>query len=118
MKKNVINEVFNTLKEKYSEDINYSDDLIKEIIVNCASLSNSWLSKLDKRDDISFEINLYDKSDNIIDTLFGVKHNTIVLNLSEILIKHKECGKAELCCFYYDENGKRIVNSLGKIEIS
>ena len=107
------------LEEKYGKEINdkYGANKIREIVLNCISLTETWFSKIPKNSKFSYEIGLFNKSNVLVETLHGITKENVASSISDILItNNKAYSKITLNSFSFND-GQKVVTNIGEIEI-
>ena len=118
MKANIVESILRDWYNKYGEDNNkFNSDALNEIAVNCASLSEAWMGRVNPEKS-SFELNFFDKDGELENSLHGVTRDNLPSTLFETLVsKSDKYSKVSLCSFNYNK-GEKLTNVIGELDIS
>ena len=112
-----IDEIVKHWLDNNTDETRYSNEVLKEIAVNCVSLSNTWFNKVNPKEKQSFEVQLYDKENLLVETLHGVDSNNLPSTLFGVLASDKgDYSKLLLSAFkIVDEN--KVATVIGELDI-
>ena len=120
MNKEKVNEILHDWLEIHGDKATekYSVRKLEEIAVNCVSLSETWLGKVNKNEAVSFSLSLYDKDGAIADTMQGVDRNNLSNTIFGIIVSHGDTySKISLMKYAY-VGGEKKIELVGELEIS
>ena len=111
------NEIVKHWLDSNTDETRYSKEVLNEIAVNCVSLSNTWFNKVNPKEKQSFEVQLYDKENLLVETLHGVDSNNLPHTLFNVLASNKGYySKLSLSAFKIVD-GNKVANVIGELDI-
>ena len=112
-----IDEIVKHWLDNNTDETRYSNEVLKEIAVNCVSLSNTWFNKVNPKEKQSFEVQLYDKENLLVETLHGIDSNSLPITLFGVLASDKgDYSKLSLSAFKIVD-GNKVATVIGELDI-
>lgn len=115
----MVEKLIKDYENEHGKCTKYSDNMLREIAVNCISLSNTWYDRVKRGDGkCSFEIVLYGKDGSEFDVISGLtRESTPAVILNIVLNMNDKVSKLSLKKFKYTGEVKAS-ETLGSMDIS
>lgn len=111
-----VEDIVNFLLEKHKE-CPFSRERVGEIVVNCLALADTYLSAVKKSKKLSFNIELFDKTGDLADTIHGVTKDNMGEALADVCVGNSRNYSLAAVNTYYYKDGEKVVNNIGKLDI-
>ena len=117
---NKVDELVENWKENVSNgNMNYTDQRIAEIAVNCISLSKTWFDNNREQEKVSYEVRLYNNDGVLVETLHGITQDNLPMTMMKLITSGDGLYSLFTLNSYMFADGEKIdVNELGKLDIS
>jgi hypothetical protein len=117
---NKVEELVKNWKENvFNGNAIYTDQKIAEIAINCISLSKTWFDNDKSKENVSYEVRLYNNDGIMSETLHGITPDNMPETMMKLITSSNGLYSLLTLNSYMFVNGvKTDVNELGKLDIS
>jgi len=112
-----INDLLKKWEEIYGSSSTYGHETLKNIAINCISLSETWFSKNEQNKKLSYELALFDKEGIIVETLHGITKEILPETMLKIIVNDSSLYSKMMLSSFYFNNGKKETEIIGELEI-